>query len=124
MSNALTPTLQAIRQKEFYSNPRFHASIAWALLDRPSSTSKPEFVHDAPRPTSPEGHPEQVTEAEFPTIPHFPKELIPTLNNRHGIQLSSAKTGTFDVNEITVKIGKEVCTWKLSALQADGGNRK
>lgn len=115
MSNALTPALLAIRQKGFYSDPRFHASIAWALLDHSSSTSRKESL--VPRPTSPEALPEQVTdEAKFPTIPHFPKELIPTLNNSHGIQLASTKTGTFDVEEITVKIGKEVCTWKLSAL--------
>lgn len=32
MVEALVPTLRAIRQKEFYSEPRFHASIAWALM--------------------------------------------------------------------------------------------
>ncbi|KAF9462993.1 U6 snRNA phosphodiesterase Usb1 [Collybia nuda] len=114
LSNTLSPALQAIRQKEFYSNPRFHASIAWALLDRPLSESRPESVL-IPRSTFAEGHPEQVTEAGFPTIPHFPKELIPTLNSRHGVQLASIKTGSFDINEISLKIGKEVYTWKLSA---------
>ncbi|KAJ7644305.1 hypothetical protein FB45DRAFT_1021081 [Roridomyces roridus] len=33
LADMLTPTLHAIRQQEFYSTPRFHASIAWALLD-------------------------------------------------------------------------------------------
>ena len=33
LSDALTPTLHSFRQKEFYIDPRFHASIAWALLD-------------------------------------------------------------------------------------------
>jgi U6 snRNA phosphodiesterase len=33
LSEALTPTLHSFRQKEFYTDPRFHASIAWALLD-------------------------------------------------------------------------------------------
>lgn len=123
MTNALTPALLAIRQKEFYSEPRFHASIAWALLDHPSSTVK----RDSPVPgtTSPEPHPEQLSEkAAFPTISHFPKELIQTLNTCHGAQLASQKIGTFEVEEITVKIGKEVYTWALSALQTDGANRE
>jgi hypothetical protein len=120
----LTPTLQAIRQKEFYSNPRFHASFAWALLDRHASkaSSREDFgdekstSSESTRTPSPGARlsPEPVPEADFPTISQLPPDLVSTLNARHSAKLSSSKTGTFDVNEITVKIGKEICTWRLS----------
>jgi hypothetical protein len=51
--------------------------------------------------------------ADFPTIPHLPHDLVSILNTRHSVKLSS-KTGTFDIKEVTVKIGKEVYTWHLS----------
>jgi len=48
LSDALTPTLRLFRQKEFYADPRFHASIAWALLDArtvdSSSSGSPELM--------------------------------------------------------------------------------
>ncbi|KAF8073648.1 hypothetical protein FPV67DRAFT_1410341 [Lyophyllum atratum] len=127
ISAALTPTLQAIRQKEFYSDPRFHASIAWALLDRPSSpchdlTPAIADVNSALAEASPivlhavNESPGPETESKFSTIPHLPKDLIPTLNGHHGARLSSTKTGIYDVDAISVKIGKEIHTWHFSGL--------
>ena len=46
MVEALVPTLRAIRQKEFYSEPRFHASIAWALM---KTLSPPSDENDSGR---------------------------------------------------------------------------
>jgi hypothetical protein len=66
LSESLIPTLRAIRQQEFYPEPRFHASIAWALLDRPASSSSADSS------SSP----------EFVTIPDFPVELISEVNGR------------------------------------------
>lgn len=117
LSDALTPTLQSIRQKEFYTNPRFHASFAWALLDRHASKASSEEGNEPEniRISSPASlSPEPVPEADFPTISHLPHDLISTINDRHRAKLSAPKTGTFDVSEVTVKIGKEVCTWCLS----------
>ncbi|RDB17898.1 U6 snRNA phosphodiesterase [Hypsizygus marmoreus] len=121
MSNALTPTLHAIRQKEFYEDPHFHASIAWALLDRPAPSQS--LIADV-SPTLTEGTlspshavsvpPERVPEADFPTVTQLPEELVRSLNHRYSSALSSTKTGIFDVEEIAVKIGKEVYTWQLS----------
>ncbi|KAI6166670.1 hypothetical protein EDD17DRAFT_1180740 [Pisolithus thermaeus] len=37
----LAPTLRSLRQKEFYADPKFHASIAWALLDSPATATSP-----------------------------------------------------------------------------------
>jgi hypothetical protein len=39
LAQALTPALHAIRQKEFYADPRFHSSIAWALHPVPPLTA-------------------------------------------------------------------------------------
>ncbi|TFK70389.1 hypothetical protein BDN72DRAFT_870338 [Pluteus cervinus] len=89
--DALKPTLRAIRQREFYDNPRFHASLAWALLDKPS-TSIP---------------------IERSTIPGLPKTLIPQLNESHGKRLSSIQIGTMDVEQINIKIGKDVTAWRF-----------
>jgi U6 snRNA phosphodiesterase len=124
LSDSLTPTLQAIRQKEFYTNPRFHASFAWALLVKHPYMENPQEENgdvkftssESMRSTSPIASlsPEPVLEADFPTISHLPRDLVSTLNDRHSAKLSSLKTGTFDVNEISVKIGKEVSTWRLS----------
>lgn len=49
-----------------------------------------------------------------PTIPHFPKRLISTLNERYSSTLASTKVGLFDAEFITVKIGKDMFTWNLS----------
>ncbi|ETW82096.1 hypothetical protein HETIRDRAFT_122905 [Heterobasidion irregulare TC 32-1] len=49
LSDALSPLLRALRQKEYYDAPRFHASIAWALLDPPTQPSRPQIHHDDPR---------------------------------------------------------------------------
>jgi len=58
--------------------------------------------------------PSPALQADFPTIAHLPHDLVSILNARHRVELSSPKTCTFDVKEVTVKIGKEVYTWSLS----------
>jgi hypothetical protein len=124
LSDSLTPTLQAIRQREFYTDPRFHASIAWALLDRGASKANSrEQIGDmtvsssestrAPSPGA-SWSPESGHEKDFPTIFHLPHDLVPTLNDRHSAALSSRTTSAFDVNALTMKIGKDVWTWRLS----------
>src|ERR1700720_1202236 len=40
LAEALNMILRSFRQNEFYTDPRFHASIAWALLEGPLSGSK------------------------------------------------------------------------------------
>ncbi|KAH7925889.1 hypothetical protein BV22DRAFT_1033489 [Leucogyrophana mollusca] len=132
MSDALGPALRSIRQKEFYRDPRFHASIAWALLEAnlPSSisptcgASEPVTVSSAPfgdytTPTSTESgsssrSASQSSSADqFVRIPRFPSDLVPSLNETFGARLASAKIGSFDVESIVVKIGKDIFTWPL-----------
>ncbi|GLB38278.1 putative phosphodiesterase responsible for the U6 snRNA 3' end processing [Lyophyllum shimeji] len=126
ISDALTPTLQVLRQKEFYSDPRFHASIAWALLDGVASRQSPSLaIADADSTTadpslailpSASDCLKPVAEPAFPTIPHLPEDLVPSLIRQYAAKLASPKTGVYDVDAITVKIGKDIHTWPLSGV--------
>lgn len=125
LCNALDPILRAYRQKSFYDNPRFHASIAWALLSPPDpdqlqdrsikvgevqngSESRPEELSRVLT-TKLAAHPE-----DFPTIPRLPTDLIQSLQRDYGPSLLSKHIGIFDVDEICVRIGKDVTRWKLN----------
>ncbi len=126
----LAPALRAIRQKEFYDDPRFHASIAWALLDGSKSPGSPltqnDTLSESPQPSGP-GHdtptgspsPSNTTTPtsavlEFPTIPCFPPSLMPQLQAEFCGELVRRGVGTFEAEEVHVRIGKEVSRWKLS----------
>ncbi len=117
---ALAPTLKTIRQQEYYADPKFHASIAWALLHQAKETSSD---HDTPMTNSPStkestpcsSGPESdliTTLQDFPTIDCLPQDLIVALNEKYGAKLSSPKVGIL-VETINLKIGKEKSTWKL-----------
>ncbi|EPQ54718.1 hypothetical protein GLOTRDRAFT_94143 [Gloeophyllum trabeum ATCC 11539] len=114
LSAALTPHLQLLRQKSFYSEPRFHASFAWALL---SSAPVADESHSAISTSRIEGHlqsPSQNRDASaFPTIPALPVDLVPKLNSAFASQLASPHVGSFEVTEVCVKIGKVVSRFKL-----------
>ncbi|KAI1798470.1 hypothetical protein LXA43DRAFT_968762 [Ganoderma leucocontextum] len=128
----LAPALRAIRQKEFYDDPRFHASIAWALLDGSKTPGSPLTQNDTPsesrqpalraqdtaaRSPSP-GNPTTPTSIvpapEFPTIPCFPQSLIPQLQAEFCSELVRQGVGTFEAEEVHVRIGKEISRWKLA----------
>ena len=51
----------------------------------------------------------------FPTISCLPPEVLKLLNDRYAPNLSSSKAGVFQVDSITVKIGKDVSSWKLTS---------
>jgi len=120
MSNALSPTLRSIRQQEYYTDPKFHASIAWALLhhtgQRPppfessnsltSAISSNDLVSDPDTDGS-------ASFKEFPTIAGFPSDMLSTLNANYGAKISSPTMGSFVVETTTLKIGKETFTWKF-----------
>ena len=84
----LSDLARQLRQKEYYNEPRFHASIAWALQ---RGSGQPD--------------------ARFPTIESFPETLLSDLNAEFGSRLN--KVGTFRVEKISAKIGKETFSWKL-----------
>ena len=114
LSKALGPILKAFRQREFYDDPRFHASFAWALLDSDQQNAS-AFEESSRQPdTHPPNQPSNVpTDPEFMTIPHFPPSLIPQLQRDFTRELLKPGVGTFEVEEINVQIGKEVRKWKL-----------
>ena len=135
MSDALLPTLRALKQKAFYTEPRFHASFAWALLHRsvPSSspgapspsTPTPESPLPPPRPTGGQAEaeggveagasaPSRATADAFPTIARFPPTLVPSLNAALGERLRARHVGAFEVDAVHVKIGKDVFRWRLA----------
>ncbi|KAH9850234.1 U6 snRNA phosphodiesterase Usb1 [Lenzites betulinus] len=118
LSNRLTPTLKAIRQKEFYEDPRFHASIAWALLHNPEEQADTTSPHsDSTLASSssnarPPGGP-TCGEDTFPTIPCFPDSMVPKLRADFSRELAQVGVGTFEAEEVRVRIGKEVSRWRL-----------
>ncbi|KAI0062217.1 hypothetical protein BV25DRAFT_660240 [Artomyces pyxidatus] len=123
LSDSLSPKLREFRQKQYYEDPRFHASFAWALLDAsdPSSRSRTDeavpTITDAavPAPVSGPLQPQSASPAaSFPTIPHFPPTLVPGLNAEFAHQPVS-KVGTFEVGELRIRIGQDVSGWSLGA---------
>ncbi|GJJ15709.1 hypothetical protein Clacol_009987 [Clathrus columnatus] len=106
---SITPTLRSLYQKEYYPQPRFHASIAWALLNTQSgktvtTTTAPPILSDAEVPI------DNNNNTDFPSLPNIPNELITSLNDVMGKQLNRI---TFDVSEMEVRIGKQTTTYPL-----------
>ncbi|KAJ7164711.1 hypothetical protein C8R43DRAFT_988112 [Mycena crocata] len=125
LTNLLTPALRAIHQQEFYEAPRFHASIAWALLGRPKSasaentTSPSHTLLQAPISSglivSDSGNSSSsLVPDAYPRIPEFPPALLPTLNEQYGPSLTSSTVKSLEIGEIAIKIGKEVSRWRLN----------
>lgn len=134
LADALTPALQGIRQQMYYVKPRFHASIGWALLhaagQRRAAASASDELHSdsicTPSKSSPSEEqlerqhtlsmtlPSQASMSIeiFPTIEGLPADNVRRLNDRYGSQLSAPKLA-FDVHSITLKIGKDIYSWKL-----------
>ncbi|KIP03737.1 hypothetical protein PHLGIDRAFT_25955 [Phlebiopsis gigantea 11061_1 CR5-6] len=112
LCSALAPTLRLYRQQEFYDQPRFHTSVAWALLSPPTP---PEHTHsDTAHTATPEsGSISGETVTTFETIPYFPQDLISTLAQEFGAALLSRHVGTFEAECLCVKIGKEVTQYGL-----------
>lgn len=52
----------------------------------------------------------------FPTISGLPPEVITSLIKRYSARLSSPFIGSFDVEKVVVKIGKEATSWRLLGM--------
>ncbi|KAK7691049.1 hypothetical protein QCA50_006152 [Cerrena zonata] len=116
MSDSLIPTLKAIRQREFYSDPRFHASIGWALMSQNSDSSSLGMSKTSTLPGNPEDEVDNSLSTEFPTVSSLPEELISTLRKEFGTSLLNKSTiGSFSVDSLCVRIGKDVSRWSLSS---------
>ncbi|KAJ7081385.1 hypothetical protein B0H15DRAFT_854980 [Mycena belliarum] len=115
LSNALTPALRAIHQQEYYTSPRFHASIGWSLLGGRTSASQADVDPPSHSPGSIPPDPRNSSvPANHPSITEFPPSLLPTLNQEYASRLTGSTVKSFDVAEICMKIGKDVSRWRLS----------
>ncbi|KAF5390669.1 hypothetical protein D9757_002740 [Collybiopsis confluens] len=88
LSDDLSPFLSNLRQNEYYADPQFHVSIAWALLAT-SNAQQPSAI--------------------FQAVPQLADTLTVTLNE----QFTPASCGAFDVEYLCVKIGKDVSSWRM-----------
>jgi len=86
LTDALAPALRAIRQSEFYPEPKFHVSIGWALLER--------------------------AVGDFATITELPRDVIEDLNRDFASQLRRPFVHA-EAGEVCAKIGKNVFRWGL-----------
>ena len=91
LTNALAPALQAIKQSDFYPEPKFHVSIGWALLKGSGVAKSTE---------------------RFPTITELPQGVIEDLN-RDFASLLQRPSARLEAQEVGVKIGKVVFRWGL-----------
>ena len=111
----LAPLLQSLRQPSYYSAPRFHTSIAWALLDRvrKPSEGKPTAAVSLPtRMTDTNLTVMTPAESQIPAqFAGIPGEVIRKLNSAFRDRLSSPSIGCFDAESISLKIGKDVVSW-------------
>jgi len=94
ISESLDQALHFFRQNAYYPEPRFHSSFGWALLDTDDERS------------------EEVSKS-YPTVPELPSTLISELVTKYGIRLAG-KLGTFEVDCLKAKIGKEVYSYQVA----------
>jgi len=93
LANALAPALRAIKQNDFYCEPKFHVSIGWALLER-NGVDKPT--------------------GDFLAIAELPRDVIEDLNREFASQLRKL-SARVEAEEVCVKIGKDVFRWRLGS---------
>ena len=91
LTGALTPALRAIKQSEFYPEPKFHVSIGWALSKGIGVTESTE---------------------NFPTITELPQGVIEDLNRDFAARLQRP-SAHLEAEEVCVKVGKRVFRWGL-----------
>ena len=115
LSDTLAPALLSFHQKEYYERPRFHASFAWVLLDRPPQPTPSEMTEPpTPLPASPSlGDRSSEDKRLFPSVPCLPEMTIPAVNAGLGSELKGS-AGIFEVGEVRIRIGKDVFGWELS----------
>lgn len=102
LTDALAPALRAIKQSEFYPEPKFHVSIGWALLEG-SGIETPNIAG--------EDEVGKLT-GNFPTIAELPQDMIEELNRDFGSRLRRPSAHV-EAEEVCAKIGKDAFRWGL-----------
>ncbi|KZT60286.1 hypothetical protein CALCODRAFT_480806 [Calocera cornea HHB12733] len=123
LTTSLEPAVRELRQEAYYQEPRYHASIGWALLARPAVPSTPEPNAGHPNTAAPPAatkaeaaapsrvgpvppHPSELGlgfELDFPTIASFPEGFLRALQKEFGERIREA----VGVGEVRVRIGRE-----------------
>jgi hypothetical protein len=106
LSQSLSSHLASLRQLPYYSQPRFHISIAWILT--------PALTASNPPPDS-TGTIEHKSAFEAHNIDQFLADVtssIKQLQNTFSKRLLAL--GRLDVRSLEVKVGKEIHKWPLS----------
>lgn len=105
VDKVIHPILETLHRPLYHTNPEFHASFAWRLLDSPSEASK-----TVPQTTKEEQHDLRAVPANSP----FGDTFVQTLNEAFEAGLlSSQPTGGWDVSSIELKVSKEITTLRL-----------
>ncbi|KAL1752440.1 hypothetical protein FB107DRAFT_219936 [Schizophyllum commune] len=138
MTANLTPYLRSIRQQEYYSDPKYHASIGWSLLSSEKmkcatstatvngAINKPDTAATISNwaASASEASEDRSSSADTPSsnttsppaftsIPAFPEVVVDDLNRTYGSRL--VKVGLVDVGRLSVRIGKEVSSWAFGS---------
>ena len=87
-------------------------TIAWALLDGSRDPPSPASGSQSLAPSADQTL-KPPLDPRFPTIRSFPPSLVPRLNTEYGHELVSPLVGTFEVEELCVRIGKDIGKWRL-----------
>lgn len=112
LSRAFHPVLRILRQELYYTEPRFHVSIAWAPLSRPpngQSTTSPQILPSGPS----KAGSEPLNSSSTSSIACLSQSVVTELNARFGKELAGMRNGAFVVDRVCTRIGKDISVWKL-----------
>jgi hypothetical protein len=107
LSESLSPYLETLRQTSYYSNPRYHSSLAWGLLEVSSEDTNHTAVNTQEA--------IEQSQEKFPTISGLPIGFLNRLESESG--KSVRKHGRLRVTEIHVKIGQRLSRFSLGNEQ-------
>ncbi|KAG8851811.1 poly(U)-specific 3'-to-5' RNA exonuclease [Tulasnella sp. 330] len=106
LSDDLDPHIRALYQAAYYEVPRFHISIAWALLQKTnhaegrSSTQEQEQLDSSQTP-------------KFLEVKELLASLLEDVESRYASQIRNR--GRMDVDTVEIKIGKVVTRCRLGS---------
>jgi hypothetical protein len=101
MSAGLDDILKILRQESYYTQPRFHASYAWKLLNRVMVPIEGDNINEIASSTALE------------SSESFSADLIDGLRQLCDC-VHLPKYSSFEVDRICVRIGKEVTEYMLN----------
>ncbi|KIK68077.1 hypothetical protein GYMLUDRAFT_155394 [Collybiopsis luxurians FD-317 M1] len=101
LSDDLSPFLSNLRQKTYYTEPKFHASIAWALLHQTETNDSLQ---------------QSQTSALFQTVTCLPDMLTALLNKQYAPAMSKSCCAS-DVQFLCARIGQDVFSWRCQGRE-------